>query len=87
MAVLEEAPFFPISKNSNIKKWAIAKKNARDQFKNRKGTENEILRFWVISIFPTINFSDFEWIFLSTNNAARYSRFVDFLSTTHIYAG
>ena len=40
------APFFPFSE-SKIRKWGI--KKARDQFKNRKGTENEIHGFWGIS--------------------------------------
>jgi len=32
-----------------IGKMGHFKKMTRDQFKNRKGTENEILRFWGIS--------------------------------------
>ena len=34
---------------NQIGKMGHFKKLARDQFLNRKGTENEILRFWDIS--------------------------------------
>ena len=43
-----EMPHFSHFQNQ-IGKMGHFKKLARDQFFNRKGTENEILRFWGIS--------------------------------------